>query len=78
MWHICSQHELWSQKKHQLLGNSMVTTRVSECSIPRLLNFVFISARELQLKGAGQRGQVSLDTEAEDSTLMEAATKQRD
>jgi hypothetical protein len=35
------------------------------------------SARELQLKGAGQRGQEPLDTEAEDAILLVAATKQR-
>jgi hypothetical protein len=35
------------------------------------------SARQLQLKGASQRGQEPLDTEAEDATLLEAATKQR-
>jgi hypothetical protein len=45
-------------------------------STPRLLNFAYSSARGLQLNGVGQRGQVPLDTE--DSTLMEAATKQRD
>jgi hypothetical protein len=32
--------------------------------------------RELQLKGASQRGQEPLDTEAEDTTLLEAVTKQ--
>jgi hypothetical protein len=35
------------------------------------------SAGELQLKGACQRGQEQLDMEAEDATLLEAATKQR-
>jgi hypothetical protein len=35
------------------------------------------SDRELQLKGNSQRGQESLDTEAEDATLLGAATKQR-
>jgi hypothetical protein len=35
------------------------------------------SVRELQRKGASQRGQGPLDTEAEDATLLEAATKQR-
>jgi hypothetical protein len=33
------------------------------------------SARELQLKGVGQGGQEPLDTEAEDATPFEAATK---
>jgi hypothetical protein len=36
-----------------------------------------ISARELQLKGARQRGQEPLVTEAEDATPLEAATKRR-
>jgi formamidopyrimidine-DNA glycosylase len=35
------------------------------------------SARGLQKKGASQRGQEPLDKEAEDATLLEAATKQR-
>jgi hypothetical protein len=35
------------------------------------------SARELQLKGASQREQEPLDTEAEDATPLEAVTKQR-
>jgi hypothetical protein len=35
------------------------------------------SARELQLRGTSQRGQKPLNMEAEDATLLEAATKQR-
>jgi hypothetical protein len=35
------------------------------------------SVREPHLKAASQRGQEPLDTEAEDATLLEAATKQR-
>jgi hypothetical protein len=35
------------------------------------------SARELQRKGASQREQEPLDKEAEEATLLEAATKQR-
>jgi hypothetical protein len=35
------------------------------------------SVRELQLKGASQRGLEPLDMEAEDATLLEATTKQR-
>jgi hypothetical protein len=34
------------------------------------------SACELQLKGSSQQGQELLDTEDEDSTLLEAAYKQ--
>jgi hypothetical protein len=36
------------------------------------------SFRELQMKGASQRGQEPLDTEVEDATLLEATTRQRD
>jgi hypothetical protein len=36
------------------------------------------SNREVQRKGASQRGQKPLDTETEDATSLEAATKQRD
>jgi hypothetical protein len=35
------------------------------------------TARELQLKGASHCGQEPLETEAEDATLLEAATKLR-
>jgi hypothetical protein len=35
------------------------------------------TAQELQMKGARQRGQELLDTEAEDSTPLEAATQQQ-
>jgi hypothetical protein len=35
------------------------------------------SVWELQLEGTSQRGQEPLDTESEDPTLLEAATKQR-
>jgi hypothetical protein len=35
------------------------------------------STRELQLKGVSQWGKEPLDTEAEDATPLEAATKQR-
>jgi hypothetical protein len=35
------------------------------------------STRELQLKGASQRGQEPLDTEAEDAPPLEATKKQR-
>jgi hypothetical protein len=31
----------------------------------------------MQMKGSSQRGQEQLDTEAEDATPLEAATKQR-
>jgi hypothetical protein len=34
------------------------------------------STRELQMKGASQWGQGTLDTEVDDATLLEAATKQ--
>jgi hypothetical protein len=35
------------------------------------------TAQELQLNGASQWRQEPLDTESEDATLLEAATKQR-
>jgi hypothetical protein len=35
------------------------------------------TARELQLKGASQRGQEPLDTEAEEATTLEAVTRRQ-
>jgi hypothetical protein len=35
------------------------------------------TAQELQMKDASQRGQETLDTEAEDATPLETSTKQR-
>jgi hypothetical protein len=41
-------------------------------------NLCLVLLVELQLKGAGQRGQVPLDTKAKDSTLIKAVNKQCD
>jgi hypothetical protein len=50
-------------------------------SVPRLHEESILrsvsTARELQLKGDSQRGQVSLNNKAENATPLEAATKQR-
>jgi hypothetical protein len=43
----------------------------------RVRHFEASLSRELQRKGASQQGQEPLDTETEDPTLLEAATKQR-
>jgi hypothetical protein len=47
------------------------------CIVSEFGNWKPVStAWELQLKGAGQRGQEPLDTEVKDATLLKAVTKQ--
>jgi hypothetical protein len=47
------------------------------CFVNEVVSWNPISSdQELQLKGTSQRGQEPLDTESEDATPLEAATKQ--